>query len=326
MFLLDMSMLEIGDILLTREKKVLSKGVRHFSAGDYSHAMLYVAQGSYIHSDRKGVHSDNIQRKLFKRKDDIKVIRVCDFKNFSKVCEYARNRVGTEYTIKDAIKSVASKSDKISNDRQFCSRLVAESYYYAGLKLVQDPHFCTPSELDLSPYVKNVIGCVKLANDAELALAKSRNPLSKQAQSTNAILKEARRITGRNIQNFQDLDNVLLLDDSFDSAINKIVIDSGYYDFISIELIKNSWRYNGREFLIMQMPEDKLIILAFEEIKSAKERYERYSKMYEYNEILCLRKNIKYFNRQRDLYGDLLNSARANIKAAEYVLKELGVV
>lgn len=324
MFILDMSKLEVGDILLTREKAVLSKGVRFFSQGEYSHAMLYVARGSYIHSDNKGVHSDNIQRKLFKEVDDVKVVRIIESSYVKKACDYARHKVGTQYSVKDAIKSVLPKTNKVPNDKQFCSRLVAESYKYAGLNLVKDPHFCTPSELDISPYVKEVVGCVKLANDIDLGFAESANPIAKQTIATNLILNEARRLTGKKIQNFQDLDNALLVDDSFDAEISKVAVSSGYYKYISIDLAKNPWRYNGEVFMSLPMSKDELVNSALDELNSARERFLQYSRMYEYSCILCSLKNLQYFHQQQNLYKEILNSIISSVDAATYVLKECG--
>lgn len=326
MFILDMSVLRVGDILLTREKKFISKGVRLFSQGDYSHAMLYVARASYIHSDRDGVHSGNIQRKLFDRADDVKVVRVNDEKYIRLACDYARNKIGTEYSIKDAIKSVLPKEDMTPSDKQFCSRLVAESYEYAGLNLVKNPKFCTPSELILSPDIHLVADFIKPATDEEVSFAKSDNPLYKQQDATNFILSEARRITGKNIQNFQDIDNALLHDDSFDSEISLIAENSGYYSFMSIDFDKNPWRYDGQIFISIPLPRDQLIELAYDELSSAKERLELYIRMYNYTRYLCSRKNINYFQRQRELYREIVSSVNNNISAAEYVLKMHGII
>lgn len=324
MFILDMDKLEVGDIILTREKAVLSKGVRFFSQGEYSHAMLYVSRGSYIHSDNNGVHSGNIQRKLFEEADDVKVVRITESSYVKKACDYARNRIGAEYSVKDAIKSVLPKINKVPNDKQFCSRLVAESYKYAGLNLVKDPHFCTPSELDISPYVKVVVGCVKLANDVDLRFAKSFDPIAEQTIATNLILNEARRLTGKKIQNFQDLDNALLVDGSFDAEICKVAVNSGYYEKISIDLAKNPWRYNGEIFMSLPMSKDQLVNIALDELNSARERFFQYSKMYEYSCILCSLKNLQYFHQQRSLYKDILNSITSSVDSAIYVLKECG--
>lgn len=323
MFILDMSVLRVGDILLTREKKIISKGVRLFSQGDYSHAMLYVARASYIHSDRAGVHSGNIQRKLFDRVDDVKVIRVNDEKYIRLACDYARNKIGTEYSIKDAIKSVLPKENVTPSDKQFCSRLVAESYQYSGLYLVDDPHFCTPSELGDSQYVKEVLGCVREASEAEVLFAKSQTELNTQTSATNLILSEARRIIGKNIQDFQALNDALLLDSSFDSEIYEVAMKSGYYDLLPKDMIKNPWRYDGEMFIARPIPKSVLITDAFDEIEATKELHSRYLRMYQYYTVLCSKSGLKYFMRERQLYFDLLSATDLNRKSAEYALKAL---
>ncbi|MCU8086859.1 YiiX/YebB-like N1pC/P60 family cysteine hydrolase [Shewanella sp. SM21] len=323
MFILDMDKLEVGDIILTREKAVLSKGVRFFSQGEYSHAMLYVSRGSYIHSDNNGVHSGNIQRKLFEKSDDVKVVRITESSYVKNACDYARNRIGTEYSVKDAIKSVLPKRNKVPSNKQFCSRLVAESYKYAGLNLVNDPHFCIPSELDRSPYVKEVLGCVREASGSEILFANSETGLKIQDSATNLILREARRITGKNIQNFQDLSDALLLDGSFDSEIYEIAMNSGYYDLLSKDMAKNPWRYDGETFIARKIPKSVLITQAIDEVKATKELHSRYLKMYQYYTHLCSKSELKYFMRERQLYCDLLSATELNKKSAEYALKAL---
>jgi len=62
--ILDSNRLRIGDIILTADRTLLSKGIRQVTGGSFSHAMLYVADHSYIHSDGGGVHSGNTQRRL----------------------------------------------------------------------------------------------------------------------------------------------------------------------------------------------------------------------------------------------------------------------
>lgn len=48
MFILDTDRLRIGDIILTADQTLLSKGIRAATGGSFSHAMLYVADHSYI--------------------------------------------------------------------------------------------------------------------------------------------------------------------------------------------------------------------------------------------------------------------------------------
>lgn len=75
-YLLDIAKLKSGDIVLSSAGEIPSASVRAVTKGDYSHAMLYVGHGSYIHSDLTGVHADNVQRLLLDSPDRFSVLRI----------------------------------------------------------------------------------------------------------------------------------------------------------------------------------------------------------------------------------------------------------
>jgi len=47
MYILDINKLEAGDIFLTTKNQKISKAIRVATSSDYSHAILYVGDGSY---------------------------------------------------------------------------------------------------------------------------------------------------------------------------------------------------------------------------------------------------------------------------------------
>lgn len=325
MYILDISKLMAGDIILTRGKNIISKGVRLASVGDYSHAMLYVTEGSYIHSDKNGVHSENINRLLFKDAADVKVLRVVDNADINKACVYARSKIGTAYSVKDAVKTVFPLKVKLPSEKQFCSRLVAEAYDFSGLKLVEDPHFCTPSELNNSLLLETVENVIQVASDEQITFVNSENPLERQKEATNLILREARRLTGKKIQDFSGLVDALLADHSFDEEITRIAESSGYYDYMQYEVDKNFWRYNGPVFMLLPLENSKRISVAKRELKMANEDIARFNNQLESFNRLCAVKNINYFNREKELYKEIMTYQRQRREAAIYVLLNSGV-
>ena len=147
MFILDYEELKPGDIILTTEKSGTSYAVRAFTLSRFSHAILYVGNGSYIHSNMSGVHSDSINRLIFKNEYDVSVLRVSDSEYCSKACDFSRLQIGKEYSVKEAIKTKYPFRRVDVSDKQFCSRLVAQAYEYSGLKLVRDSSYCSPQEI-----------------------------------------------------------------------------------------------------------------------------------------------------------------------------------
>ena len=97
MFILDLNKIEEGDVLLTSQKGLISKTVRVFTNSNFSHAILYVGYGSYIHSDSLGVHSSNIQRLIFQDPENVTVLRPINSKVAKDVTMFARSQIGKEY-------------------------------------------------------------------------------------------------------------------------------------------------------------------------------------------------------------------------------------
>ncbi len=151
MFILDADHLRVGDIILTADQTLRSKGIRVATGGSFSHTMLYVANHSYIHSDGDGVHSGNTQRRLFSKLGDAAVLRLRnpDASAVERACMYARTQVGKQYSKTEAMRSRKLRDAEQLEDsnRQFCSRLVAQAYSFAGVPLV--PNQTTATQVTL---------------------------------------------------------------------------------------------------------------------------------------------------------------------------------
>ena len=115
MYIIDWNKLKEGDIILTRSASEISKHIRRLTKSEYSHAILYVGVGSCIESDGYGVQSQNIQRLLFKNIDDVKILRLKkleSFNNIDNVIIFARQKIGTEYSLDEAKLSILKKELK----------------------------------------------------------------------------------------------------------------------------------------------------------------------------------------------------------------------
>lgn len=322
MYIIPIGELEKGDILLTGENTATSKVVRKSTGSDFSHAILYVGSGSYIHSDANGVHSGNLQRLLFDTSENVTVLSVkCDQKTISQACIFARSKIGTTYSVRSAVNAKLKASKKENENRQFCSRLVAQSYEYAGVKLVDNASFCTPQEILESKRIQKVLGKVRKATDEEISFANSENPLEKQSYITNDILSKVRKLTKKDIQTLEQVTQYVIENPVHDQQISKIYRDSGYLTMWEHETTKNAWRYNGRVFINLPLPINELIEMAISEKDRAQERLTLYKgnlEQYFYiNEIHKLEYSSIHFY----LYKKLVENTLDNINAAEYVLE-----
>ena len=324
-YILDIAKIEPGDILLTAQSAATSKIIRKATASEFSHAMLYVSRGSYIHSDGDGVHSGNIQRLIFKHADQVKVFRIEDSSSetIEKACEFARSKVGTQYSVPQAVKSTLYRKSGVigTANRQFCSRLVAQSYAYAGVILTENPDYCYPEDLAKSTRILEVQDCLRLATIEEEDFANSENPLQKQADITNFLLSEARKLFGKDIQTLEQISAELLQRPEHDQSVCQIYRSSGYLKIWEYDVTKNFWRYNGPIFCKVSIPNDELKQLAANELESAIEQDKLFTRMLHTYKTLLVAHDLEYLRLNIDLYTTLTTLTKSRVLASLFVLK-----
>jgi hypothetical protein len=305
MYLLDASVLQPGDIVLTAQDAKISKGIRRLTGSSFSHAILYVARGGYIHSDAVGVHSNSTQRLLFSDSTHALVLRlVRDKDRIQLICDYARSQVGTQYSVPEAIASRKKRRAAVGlrSNRQFCSRLVAQSYSYGGVPLVPNPDYCYPTDLYNVDIVAHVPNCVRAATPAEIEFANSPSPLEIQAKATNYLLEGIRTASGEDVQTEEQVVQLLLRRPELDETSSRCLIESGYLELWRMEVKANPWRYEDAVFrLANPSPEVRA-----EEVESADELLRRFTIMRTQFTALGNRHPLKYFALQRDLYERLI--------------------
>lgn len=165
-YFLNSSQLRNGDIILTANNDIFSKGIQYATGGNYSHALMMFNQVSYIHAipkskeNTEGVQVGNIQRMFFQDKKHACVLRLKEFEKMQDVintaCSFIRGEVAKGYDFLRAI-DVKLKTGKIGDDnKKICSQLVAEAYEFAGIHLVKDSSNCSPEELKQSDLLEIV--------------------------------------------------------------------------------------------------------------------------------------------------------------------------
>lgn len=327
MFILDADRLRVGDIILTAEQTLLSKGIRAATGGSFSHAMLYVADHSYIHSDTDGVHSGNTQRRLFSALGDAAVLRLRnpDAPAVERACSYARTQVGKQYSKAEAVRSRKfrdSAEQLEDSNRQFCSRLVAQAYSFAGVPLVPNADYCYPSDFVNSQLLQAVAAPLRQAHAAEIEFAQSESPIERQTRATNFILDEVRKLSGLDIQTFQQLPDFLIQNPQHDAAVCKIVKASGYLDFWKEDVLRNPWRYDAVEFQKLPVPSGERERVAQRELAAAEQQLQQFTFMYGQYMTLWQRARLNYFATELQLYMHLIDVAKQRIEAARQVLEQ----
>ena len=325
MFILDADRLCVGDIILTADQTLRSKGIRAATGGSFSHAMLYVADHSYIHSDGHGVHSGNTQRRLFSAFGDAAVLRLRnpDASAVERACAYARTQVGKQYSKAEAFRSrkfrdVAEQRE--DSNRQFCSRLVAQAYSFAGVPLVPNVDYCYPSDLANSTLLQPVAAPLRQARTAEIEFAQSESPIDLQTRATNFILDEVRKLGGRDVQTFEQLPNFLIQNPEHDAAVCEIVKASGYLYFWKEDVLRNPWRYDAVEFRKLPVPSGERERVARRELPAAEQQLRQFTFVYGQYMTLWQRAKLNYFAMKLQLYMNLMDVTKQRIAAAQQVI------
>lgn len=309
-YLIDLSLVEKGDILLTSVAELPSIGVRTITKSEYSHAMLYAGGSSYIHSDLTGVHADNLQRLLLDSPSRAAVMRLRQ-PNRDEIANeaimYARRKVGTQYSKREAAGTVVEKLRSGLENRQFCSRLVAQAFAEAGVQLVADPNYCTPQDIFASAELFEVTHCVREASPEEINFAKADNPLAKQRRITNEFLLKVREISGRDIQQYEQVAQCVLDHPEFDEAITQALQRSGYLEIWKIDVEINPWRYDAEIFLNSTNAVQDIINSAYFEIQSAAEMIARFEFLRRQYDEINGRFPRRYFQTEHSLYTHLVS-------------------
>lgn len=327
-FIVEFAALQEGDILLTARVAPISKIVRAASKSDYSHAILYAGGGSYIHSDSDGVHAANIQRLLFETPAHCAVLRPTQEVSRAAIAgaiNFARNEVGKEYSARAAIRTKIGGGAKPNDDenRQFCSRLVAQAYESAGLKLVENSLYCYPHEIAQSNVLAVVPNCVRQALPEELEMARSENPVARQAQITNDILKRFRIISKSDVQTFPQLGQFVFDNPHYDEDLTKIVDESGFWDMWRHDVERNPWRYDGEIFWSTGIQKDRLAVGAEFERQEALRMIERYTSLRQTYVQAFSHRPLKYFRRKIELYETLIAVHQKRVDACNFVLDKI---
>ncbi|WP_419783715.1 YiiX/YebB-like N1pC/P60 family cysteine hydrolase [Maridesulfovibrio sp.] len=189
--IVDYSRVDIGDIILIRPQKITSKAISFFSRGPYSHAMICYTKGSVIEALQSfGVCSNPIPRSIYKPEDRVAVFRYPNLKPSEKerISIFLRNSIGSKYGVIQAIQCIFPLW---KNPREhFCSRLAALAYEEIGIKIVENPWFCIPTDIYNSVNLKKISDAVRPATSYELKISKIPNPIVDQSIRTNNFMDE----------------------------------------------------------------------------------------------------------------------------------------
>lgn len=314
----------IGDIVLTTTNQKVSKGIRAVTKSDVSHAMVYVEAYSVADSTGEGVHARNTQRLMWDESNTVHVLRLARSLTANEaqiVVDFVRSRVGTEYTVREALGSVSKRRGRGSK-KQFCSRLVAQAYAEAKIHLAHNPDYCSPADLKNSPLLVAVSNALVVVTD-EYAEAVSRLPDMTQAMrdSINQILQGARTRDSL-IQDLNDVDAHLIAHPEDDSFIADLVTRSGYLKIWILMRDQHPWQCDLKLLKTSAMPMSEKRQYCETTIGDREEGIRRYHENYAGYKILCERHGLKTFQLLQRLYMELVEFQQLRRRTAIDWLKQ----
>lgn len=253
----DLRSLKIGDILLSADSSKTSHAIAIGTNGKFSHAMLYVGN-SVIHAMPDGLYAKNPQRIVAEAPEHLMALRLRSNKkntDFESICNHARLQVGALYSIPEAARAkFLSNKEKIAQtDKQFCSRLIAQSYEAAGIEIVSNSDYCSPNDIFRSPLLTPIEGYLKEMSANELAFARTPDFTVTIMNATYTWLEQTRNLARRrglgSVSTHKDVSSLLMQNPELDKQISDYVIESGYLNFYNIDRKRNGYRYDTASFL-----------------------------------------------------------------------------
>lgn len=257
-WMFDLAVLRRGDVLFTRSKFV-GTGIAKATKGKFGHVMLYL-DSMIIHADTRGVWSKNPQRVLMNDHSRLAAYRLRNSlseDSLEKIESYARSRVGSLYSIPQAVKSLQKRPRKTSDryllDRQFCSRLVAQSFAEIGINLVTDFDFCTPNEIAESTLLQEVSCAVVPARAADIVFYNTPDFNMEIQIETYRWLNQVRALAEKHqlrpVHAQSDVGQWVLDYPQFDMEICGYIEGTKYLTLNDADKQKNPWRYHPKLML-----------------------------------------------------------------------------
>lgn len=161
--------LQKGDILLINDYE---EHLREKMGGaKYTHAALYMGDAFIMEANGYGVTMNHIFSYAFINVDDAIVYRPINVtkESIDNVIFWARAKMGNEFSTREALRTrqYRNTDEKEHEERMFCSRLVAQSYEKAGIKLVHNSDYCVPIDFMSTNALEQVPGVLEPVDTEE---------------------------------------------------------------------------------------------------------------------------------------------------------------
>ncbi|HCJ6665269.1 TPA: hypothetical protein NU803_004682 [Citrobacter freundii] len=256
-YILDLSKLEDGDVILEHGYSKVSPIIELATNCYYTHAMIYLEDTLIEATGDGGVFSRVPNRFYVPYRNDLKVLRLKERAVpfiMDRIKLRARDLVGSSYSVKEAALAGLNPNKKKAllkkiNKYQFCSRLVAQCYQYGGISLLENVNYCSPKDIFESDLLFEVTDAVKEATAVEIHHAKSGEAHPNHLKCCVKWVREAKKILKKWDYEVQTINEIIgatinLANKKVDNEICKSIINSGYTTNYLDDKTVNPYRYD----------------------------------------------------------------------------------
>lgn len=315
-----------GDIVLTTTNAFVSKAIRMFTKSDISHAMICVEKYSVIDATGEGVQARNSQRMFFEDNCSIYILRLQNEiqpQQLRIILDHVRGSIGAQYTTGEAI-SARFGGFRDWSRKQFCSRLVAQAYHFAGIPLVQDANYCSPNDLKKSPALRHVEHSpISISSSIAAAIVADADTTELMRQVTNELLTRMRARDPR-IEVVNDINNFLFHNPKEDAFVCRTLSESGYLDVWRVEMNARPFHYNFDLFDSMPDSVEDKRAYCLSVIANFENGIYRYRVNFKGYENFYRQTGLQAFRILENLYKDLLRMHEIRLSIAKQWLEANG--
>ncbi|WP_164672098.1 YiiX/YebB-like N1pC/P60 family cysteine hydrolase [Pseudomonas viridiflava] len=337
-YTIERSLLKRGDIILTAENTLISKGVRVGTASRYSHASIWVG-GTLIEAVQAGVFSKNPQRIMLDKQSHCVVLRSrkpLAEEELDQICRYAHTQIGSLYALDEATLALPRRLMKLeSTKKQFCSRLVALAYAQIGYDFINlsSPHYCTPGKLARTKAFEVVPGIIREALPGEVEFAKKYDPNKKNADDTFEWLAKVRALVKSNpelnaafdIQTVNDVDELLVKRPELDEIVVGFLHENDYLTYYNHDVKVNTYRYNPDLMTLMVRGADDPVRFIETELQKEYSLAQRHSQNIDNSIQNYLSTGLNYVMEHLKLYQNLINGVWVRLKHIAIASEAVGI-
>jgi hypothetical protein len=322
------AVLQVGDIVLTTSTEKVSAYIRGFTRSDISHAMICVESYSVIDANAEGVQARNTQRQIYDDECAVHILRPrqpLTPEQLKSVVDYARQHVGAEYSVGEAIRTFFGGRKDFTR-KQFCSRLVAQAYASAGIKLVADPNYCSPHDIKNSPLLFEVAPSSRSVSKEEVAAWKGNEDATQSMRNAINSVLEAARTKSPGIQNLNDINEHLVEHPEDDAFILEAYRSSGYLDIWRTQPIKNPWLFDVTEMMRLPDPAGQMEEYCRATLADEARGPNRFIVNHGGYALLNKQYGFRTFAVLEELYGILASSQKRRAEVARTFLEAKGLI